>query len=70
MNLTPKGDSFSMGAGIALHVSSGLEYDVHITIDKSYVSKNIAPYAAHLFAVIYSSCSLLVKDFISHSQTD
>ena len=57
VNLTP-----SMGAGIAFHVSPGLEYDVHITIDKCYVSKNIAQYAAHLYAIIYSSCSLLVKD--------
>ena len=61
VNLVPKPDTFSMGAGIAFQFSPGLEYDVLITIYKCYVSKNIAPYAAHLFAVIYSSCSLLVK---------
>ena len=51
-----------MGAGIAFHVSPGLEYDVDITIDKCYVTNNISPCAAHLFVNILSHCSLLVKD--------
>ena len=62
VNLTPKTYTFSMGAGIAFHISPGLEYDVHITIDKCYVTNNIALYAAHLFAIIFNRCSLIVKD--------
>ena len=62
INLIPKDSSFSMSAGIAFHFSPGLEYDVHITIDKCYLTYNIATYAAHLFLRILSSCSLLVKD--------
>ena len=62
VNLIPNVSPFSMGVGVAFHVSPGLEYDVHITIDKCYLSKNIAPYAAHLFAIIFSRCSLIVKD--------
>ena len=66
LNLIPK-DSiisslFSMSAGTAFQLSPGLEYVVHITIDKCYLTHNIAPYAAHLFVGIKSHCSLLVKD--------
>ena len=62
VNLIPKESSFSMSAGIAFHFSPGLEYGVHITIDKCYVTNNIALYAAHLYVSIKSHCSLLLKD--------
>ena len=62
INLIPKFSLSSMSAGIAFHLNPALEYDVHITIDKCYVTHNIAPYAAHFFLRILSSCSLLVKD--------
>ena len=71
VNLTPKTDTFSMGAGIAFHVSPGLEYDVRITIDKCNITNNIAKYAAHLLVNIPSRCSFLVKKtLISYMQTD
>ena len=62
VNLVPNEDARLMSAGIAFQFSPGLEYDVHITIDKCYVTNNIAPYAAHLFVQIFSRCSLIVKD--------
>ena len=62
VNLVPNEDSRLMSAGIAFQFSPGLEYDVHITIDKCYVTNNIAPYAAHIFAIIFNRCSLIVKD--------
>ena len=62
INLIPKFSSFSMSAGIAFYFN--LEYVVHITIDECYVTHNIAPYAAHLFVGILSSCSLVVKNSI------
>ena len=64
INLIPKFSSFSMSAGIAFHFSPSSEYDVRITIDKCYVTNNIAPYAAHLFLGILSSCSIIVKNSI------
>ena len=64
VNLLPKDDTISMSAGIAFYFSPGLEYDVHITIDKCCVTNNIARYAAHLFVGILSSSSLLIKDSI------
>ena len=62
VNLIPNEDTRLMSAGIAFQFSPGLEYDVHVTIDKCYVTNNIALYAAHFFAIILSHCSLLVKD--------
>ena len=62
INLIPKGSLFSISAGIAFQFSPRLEYVVHITIDKCYVTHNIAPYAAHLYVDIRRHCSLLVKD--------
>ena len=62
INLIPKGSLFSISAGIAFQFSPGLEYVVHITIDKCYLTHNTAPYAAHLYVSIMSHCSLLVKD--------
>ena len=63
VNLIPNSpDSVSRSAGIAFHVSPGLEYDVHITIDKCNITNNIARYAAHLFVNSLGRCSLLVKD--------
>ena len=62
MNLIPTDGSVSRSAGIAFYFSPGLEYDVHITIDKCNITNNIAPYAAHLFAIILSRWSLIVKD--------
>ena len=62
VNLVPNEDARLMGAGIALQSSPGLEYDVHITIDKCNITNNIAPYAAHLFVQIFSRWSLIVKD--------
>ena len=62
VNLIPTSYSFSISAGIAFNINPGLEYDVHITIDKCSITNNIAPYAAHLFVNILSHCSLLVKD--------
>ena len=64
VNLLPKDDTISMSAGIAFYSSPGLEYVVHITIDKCYVTHNIARYAAHLFVGITRHCSLLVKNSI------
>ena len=49
-------------AGIAFQLHPGLEYDVHITIDKCNIMNNIQPYAAHFYLGIFSSCSVLVKD--------
>ena len=51
VNLIPKFSSFSLSAGIAFQLSPGLEYVVHITIDKCHVTHNIAPYAAHLYRI-------------------
>ena len=62
VNLIPNEDARLMSAGIAFQFSPGLEYDVHITIDKCYFTNNIAPCAAHLFANILSHSSLVVKD--------
>ena len=62
VNLIPKVSSFSMSAGIAFHLNPALEYDVHITIDKCYLTNNIAPYAAHLSLGILSSCSVIVNN--------
>ena len=62
VNLVPNEDARLMGAGIAFQSSPGLEYDVHITIDKCNITNNIAPYAAHLFVQIFSRWSLIVKD--------
>ena len=62
VNLTPTSISLSVSAGIAFHFNLGLEYDVHITLDKCNITNNIARYAAHLFVNILSRCSLLVKD--------
>ena len=62
VNLIPTSISLSVSAGIAFHFNPGLEYDVHITIDKCNITNNIARYAAHLFVNILSRCSLLVKD--------
>ena len=61
VKLMPK-DSLLMSAGVAFALNPGLEYDVHITIDKCYVMFNIQPRAAHLYFRIYSSCTILVKD--------
>ena len=52
----------SNGAGIAVELNPGLEYDVQITIDRCYFMNNIDIVAAHLYLGIYSSCSVLVKD--------
>ena len=62
VNLIPNEDTRLMSAGIAFQFSQGLEYDVHITIDKCNITNNIAPYAAHLFVNIRSRCSLIIKD--------
>ena len=57
VNLLPTDHPLSISAGIAFQLSSGLEYDVHITIDKCNITNNIAQYAAHLFVSILSCCS-------------
>ena len=62
VNLLPKVSPFSMNAGIAFEFSPGLQYDVHITIDKCNITNIIAQSAAHLLVNILSRCSLLVKD--------
>ena len=51
-----------MGAGVTFNLTSGLEYDVHITIDKRCVVNNVQPHATHLYLGIFSSCTILVKD--------
>ena len=62
VNLVPNEDARLMGARIAFQSSPGLEYDVHITIDKCNITNNIAPYAAHLFVQIFSRWSIIVKN--------
>ena len=62
VNLSPNIDSIFLGAGVVFHLNSGLRYDLHITLDKCTFRNNIAPYAAHLYLGIFSSCSVSVKD--------
>ena len=62
VKLRPKASSFSMGAGVTFNLTSGLEYDVHITVDKCCVVNNVQPRATHLYLGIFSSCTILVKD--------
>ena len=62
VNLSPNIDSIFLSAGVVFHLNSGLRYDLHITLDKCTFRNNIAPYDAHLYLGIFSSCSVSVKD--------
>ena len=62
VNLAPKASSFSMGAGVMFKLNQRLQYDVHITISKCFFNNNIAAFAVQLYMIIFSNCSVLVKE--------
>ena len=53
---------FSSGAGIAIYLAPRLVYDVHIIIAKCNFMSNIDNFSAHLYLIILSSCSVLIKE--------